>query len=256
MPEPGSWSWLRLYGGLACALAVVVCGATVVAFDLPQPLRAVAAAGLVVWAPGYALTLVLLPPGAIAGVERAVLAFAASLALTAIPAVLLDAVGVRLGEASFVISGCAVTAVAGALALRRLPPLTDTSEPPPEWRSARKPVAIALGVGLVFVVAVIAARVTPEPAGIEGSSLLAATSAGPRSIRAEVISDELRATRYRVTLSTKGKRVRLARFMLEPGGSWQRVLKRPAGAAAVELRLYRGAKRRPYRQVVLPREPA
>jgi hypothetical protein len=256
MAEHRLWAWSRLYGGLACALGVAFCGAAVVALDAPQPLRAVAGCGLVLWAPGFALTMVVFVPGAIGGVERAMLAFAASVALTAIPAILLEATGVRLDTTSFLITGCVVTSLAAVPALRSLPPLTDVPAAPPRWRPALAPIATAIGVGLLLAGAVVAARITPQPAGIQGSSAFAASSAGPRSVRAEVISAELRATTYRLsTLTGKGP-VELARFTLSPGGSWRQTLDRPVGSDAIKLLLYRGAERRPYRRVVVPRAPA
>jgi Protein of unknown function (DUF1616) len=251
MAEHGPWAWSRLYGGLACALGVAVCGAAVVTLDAPQPLRAVAACGLVLWAPGFALTMVVFVPGAIGGVERALLAFAASVALTAIPAILLEATGVRLDTASFLITGCVVTSLAAVPALLRLRPLTDVPGTPPGSRPPLAPIATAIGIGLVLAGAVVTARITPQPAGIPGSSALAATSAGPVSMRAEVISAELETTAYRLTMSTGAGPVELARFTLPPGGSWAKALDRP-GSKAIELSLYRGAEQRPYRRVVLP----
>jgi hypothetical protein len=277
---------LRIRGGLAWALAVVVCGAAAVALDAPQPLRALAAGGLVLWAPGYALTTVLIPPGAITGVERALLAFATSLALTAIPAILAEAVGVRLGVATFLITACAITSVAAALAFRRLRSFVDLPAParasrPPQAsvataiaiglqrlpRPPLAPVATAIGIGLVLAGGVVAASIPPQPAGIQGSSTLAVTSAGRGSFRAQVISAELDPTSYRLTMVTgtlrpggggatgRSDRVELARFTLRPGDTWQLTVVRPLRSEAVMLLLYRGGEKRQYRRVLLPRPP-
>lgn len=257
MAEHGLRAWLRLYGGLACALALVVCGAAVVALDAPQPLRALAAGGLVVWAPGFALSMLIFMPGAIGGAERVLLAFATSLALTAIPAILLEAAGVRLGTAGFLITACVVTSLAAVPALLRLPPLTEAPAVAVAWR--RPPLAlvvIAIGIGLLLAGTLLAARITPSPVGIEGSSAFAVTGAGPRSMRAEVISDERDPTTYRLTMRTGTELVEVARFTLPPGGAWRRALDRPAGSDGVELFLYRGAETDPYRRLVVPAAPA
>jgi hypothetical protein len=249
-------AWARLDPGLAGAVAVVVAGAAAVALGIPQPVRALATVGLVVWAPGYALTRVVFAPGAISGVERAVLAFATSVALTAIPAVALDAIGVRLGTASFLITSCVVTSVAAALAQRRLPaPVAGPLLP----RLPRPPLApLVTAVTLVAILAgtLVVARITPRAEAIPGSSVLAATIAGPSTIHAEVISAELRATTYRLETLTPTGRVELARFTLRPGGVWRSALDAPAGSGPVDLLLYRDTERRPYRHVVLRRAPA
>ena len=105
-------------------------------------MRAPAAVGLILWAPGFALTLAIFPAGAIGRVERTVLAVGASVALTAISAVLLDVVGIRLGTASFVLSACVVTWLAAVAAVRRMPrspqsrrPLRSRARLPPRSRS-------------------------------------------------------------------------------------------------------------------------
>ena len=112
-----------------------------------------------------------------------------------------------------------------------------------------------LGMALLLSGALLAARLTPQPAGIRGSSALAATSTAPRSVRAEVISAELETTKYRLTISTNAGPVELARFALAPGRSWRGTVRRPRGTDAAELLLYRGAERLPYRRVVVPQAP-
>ena len=77
-------AWLWPYEGIAAALAIAIGGAMLVAVGAPPALRAPAAVGLILWAPGFALTLAIFPTGAIGRVERTVLAVAASVALTAI----------------------------------------------------------------------------------------------------------------------------------------------------------------------------
>jgi hypothetical protein len=241
----------RLHGGLLCALAIVVFAVAAVALDPPQPLRAIAAGGLVVWAPGFALTMAIFPAGAIGGVERALLAFAASVALTMVPAVLLDALGVRLGTASFLVGGCVVTVIATAVALRR-PPIAL-----PRWRRPTLAATVAaIGVAAVLAGALVAARRAPQAHSIPGSSVLSAVSDGPRSLRAEVISAELQPTAYRVELETSSGRIPVAQFSLKPGGAWKTEVHQPAGVDGVDLLLFRGTDRQPYRRVNVKRAPA
>ena len=158
--------------------------------------------GVILWAPGFAFTMIAFLPGAIGGVERAVLAVAASLALTAIPAILLDAIGVRLETSSFVITACVLTSLSALLALLRLPSLADAPLLPAGRRQPLIPIALVIVGTASPLGALLAARLTPQPAGIRGSSALAATSTAPRSVRAEVISAELETTKYRLTIST------------------------------------------------------
>jgi hypothetical protein len=262
MAERGFRAWFQLYGGLACALAFMVCGVAAVTLDAPQPLRGIAAAGMVLWAPGFVLTLAFFVPGAIGGLERALLAFAASVALTIIPAIVLEAGGVRIEMETFLVTACVVTSLAAVLALLRLRRPADLSAFPPAWRPPGVPIAttgsvavLAICIAVILASAWGIARITPEPTGIRGSSAFAVTSTDPRSMRAEVISAELEDTTYRLTMSTGAGVTELARFTLAPGGSWRQVLRRPRGDG-VELFLYRRADRLPYRKVVLPEAPA
>ena len=243
--------WLWPYEGIAAALAIAIGGAMLVAVGAPPALRAPAAVGLILWAPGFALTLAIFPKGAIGRVERTVLAVAASVALTAIAAVLLDVVGIRLGTASFVISACLVTLFAAAAAVRRMPALAAIPDPAPIPRPSPTAIAIVIGICVVLAGAVVAARVTPQPAGIPGSSALAVTtSAG--SLRAEVISAEVVPTKYRLTMRTGDRSIEVARFTLLPGASWRRTLNRPKGSQAIRLFLRRDGRQGVYRRLVIP----
>lgn len=245
---PPAWS---LYG-LGLAIVIASLGATAVAYDVWLPLRAIAAGGLVLWAPGFALTMVLFPPGALGGAERALLSFVTSLALTMIPAVILEAAGVRLGTASFLGTACLTTWLAAVIALVRLRPLADVSAAARWPRPRLVPIAATLGLCVVLAGSVLAARRTPQPAGLVGSSAFAVASASPRSVLVEVVSAELEVTRYRVAVVTKAVPVELARFRLAPGGTWRQALDRPAGSGATELFLYREGERIPYRRLVVP----
>jgi hypothetical protein len=246
-------AWLWPYAGIAAALAVALGGALLVAIGAPPPLRVPAAVGLILWAPGFAFTLAVFPAGAIGRVERTVLAVAASVALTAIAAVVLDAVGVRLETPSFVISACLVTSIAAAAALRRMPGLAEIPDPAPIQRPTRTAIAIGVGVCVVLGGAVVAARITPQPAGIPGSSALGVTTSSG-SLRAEVISAEVVATKYRLTMRTGDRTIEVARFTLLPGASWHRELRRPKGS--VRLFLHRDGRQGVYRRLVVPGAPA
>ena len=234
---------------------VVVCAATVVAIDAPQPLRAIGAGGLALWAPGFALSIAAFPAGAIGSVERGLLAIATSLAVTVVAAIALDAVGVHVGEVSLLLAGAAVTCGATAFALQRHPPPAVDSAPRLRWRVQGIPIATAIGMAIVLAAAVVVARITPQPTGITGASALAATNVNSRSIEVKVTSAELTTTIYRLTLRANGRSLEFARFTLPPGGSRRQQLARPLGSDAVEIFLYRGIGRRHYRRVVVPRPP-
>lgn len=256
MAEPATLERLRPYGGLACLLVFVIGGVALLVGDVPQPLRAVLGAGLVVWAPGYALTMVAFAPGAISAVERALLTFGLSLATTAITAVALEAVGVRLDTTSFAVTACVVISVAGAVAVWRLP--TRDELPSRERRGRIRPLhaAVGLAVGIVLAAALTAARVPPQAANIEGYSAFAVTSAGAQALQVEVISAELHTTAYKVVSLADGRAREVARFRLRPGGSWRRRIARPAGSPTTEVFLYRGIDKLPYRRVAVAGAPA
>lgn len=247
---------MRLYAGVICAILVAICAAVSVAFDAWEPLRVVFGGLLVLWAPGFALTAALFVAGTLGGAERAALSFATSLALTMIPAVILEAAGVRLGTTSFLITACAATWLAASVALVRLPRLVEMPAIPRRPRPRLASIVAAIGLCAVLAGAVLAARITPQPAGITGSSAFAAVSAAPQSVVVEVISAELEVTNYRVAVLTRSAPVELARFSLRPGGTWRRALDPPSGSGRTELFLYRASDRLPYRRIVVSRAPA
>ncbi|MEY2513483.1 MAG: hypothetical protein QOJ89_841 [bacterium] len=241
---------------LIAALVLMGCGSMIIALGAPQPLRALAAA-LILWAPGYALSALLLTPDTIGGVERVVISVATSVAITIVAAVLLDAASVRVGAASFLATGCAVTWVcAGTALLRAAPSLTAAHARLARWHPPAGASAAVFVLGLVLAGSLAVARLAPEPAGIHGSSALAATTAGPQAVRAQVVSDELARTTYRLEVTTDAGPAVLARFTLAPGASWRRLVELPAGQDSTELVLYRGDDQAPYRSIVVQGAPA
>ena len=235
--------------GLLCALAVVAGGSLIIGLDAPQPLRALAAA-LVLWAPGYALSSLLLPRATIGGVTRAVTALALSAALTIVCAVALEAAGVRLRSATFLAMSCAITWLTAGVALVRATRQRGGQQPDvPRWRAPAGASATVFVIGLVLAGSLAVARVAPEPSGIPGSSMLAAARAQPGTIRAQVVSDELAETAYRLELATTD--VVVARFTLRPGAAWRRTIAIPPDQDRAELVLYRAENVLPYRSVVI-----
>ncbi len=238
--------------GLLCALAIVACGSLIVGLGAPQPLRALAAA-LVLWAPGYALSSLLLPR-AIGEVTRAVIAVALSAALTIVSAVPLEAAGVRLGSASFLATSCAVTWVTAGLALVRASRQLDEDHAElPQWRPPVGASATVFVIGLVLAGSLAIARIPPEPSGVRGSTMLAAARAQPQTIRSQVVSDELVTMSYRLEMTTTAQSFVLARFTLRPGATWKRTIAVPADQDRAELVLYRAEDLVPYRSVVIQR---
>jgi hypothetical protein len=144
-----------------------------------------------------------------------------------------------------------VTSVAAVAALRRLPELAEIPDPAPIPRPSPTAIALVIGVCVVLAGAVVAARVTPQPAGIPGSSALAVTP-GSGSLRAEVISAEVVPTKYRLTMRIGDRTTEVGRFTLLPGGSWHRTLRRPNGSQAIRLFLHRDGRQGVYRRLVVP----
>jgi uncharacterized membrane protein len=217
--------------------------------------RVVPAILLALVAPGYALSVALLPQ-ARDGYERLLLALGLSVCVIVIGGLILDLTPWGLTSLSWGISLAAFTLAACALAQRRrsaaaAEPAADAtpkeSLPPAARRRALAASSIAVAAVAAMVVgAVLIARLPSSSAHVNGFTALWAVPVkqSEASFSIGIRSDEVRTTSYRLVASA-GQRVVLRRNVtLRPGEEWlangRFVRAAPAGAVKeLKVLLYR-----------------
>ena len=202
---------------LVIALSTVVAAALVLTLPAQMPIRVAAGLALVLVLPGAGLRLALLP-----SIAR-LAAIPASIALGALAAVLLDALGVQLETQVWTIA-LAVLAVLGGLAgaLRATDTPTATDAPPADTPPARpsRLLVIACSVGAVFLLAaaiVITSISAHDQVDRVRFTQLSATPGPASTVDVSVRSDEKRTRRWVLVLAV-GSDVRSSPpFELRPG---------------------------------------
>jgi hypothetical protein len=257
--------WLRAlgvherFGGLrraaaaspfrATAVAAVIAGAALLVLPLPVLLRAALGLPLVLVAPGWLVSATIFPDRALDPVVRGLLAVGLSIAIAILTGLLLAALGLRLGEASFTTMAAGETAAA-ALAAERSG--AQLRVPRIAWTGTGLLVAAAVAVSAV---ALATARTTPtaKPHTIKPYTALWAEREPGQTVRVGVISGELTPTRYR--LDVLGGKLRLTRLRLDlrPGQQWQANLVGAGIHRRMRIVLRRDDERRVYREVDVPR---
>jgi uncharacterized membrane protein len=193
--------------------------------------RVVPAILLALVAPGYALSVALLPK-ARDGFERCLLALGLSICVLVMGGVILDLTPFGLTSRSWGISLAAFTLAACALAWRRRSEATPEAaatakrqEPPLPARPRRTLTVSSLGVAAVaamVVGAVLIARQPSSSAHARGFTALWAVPVSPinSTFSIGIHSDELRTTSYRL-IARAGQRVVFRRSVtLRPGQEW------------------------------------
>jgi hypothetical protein len=187
---------------------------------------------LLLVAPGFALTSVLFGPAPPPRTECALLSTAGSLAVLIVGAVLFNALGAPLDEATFAKLALSVTLLAGAGAVLR------RWSAPSRFR-LRLPAAAsgaAVGCWLLVILAAVACvlilRAPYASSGVTGSSALWALPHGSGAVRVGVVSNRTTPTAYRVEARRGGRVIDSYEFRLAPGGRWSRVLASPRSPSA------------------------
>jgi hypothetical protein len=193
--------------------------------------RVVPAILLALVAPGYALSVALLPESR-DGFERCLLALGLSLCVIVLGGLILDLTPWGLTSRSWGISLAAFTLAACALAKRRRSAVAPAATPdeksqessPPAPRR-RVPTKASIGVAAVAAMvlgAVLIARLPSSSAHVRGFTALWAVpvSETNSSFSIGIRSDELRTTSYRVVARAGPSVVFRRHVTLRPGGQW------------------------------------
>jgi Protein of unknown function (DUF1616) len=236
-------------------------------FDWVLALRVAVGLVLVLVLPGAALTAALFPPRSLGWARRILFSLGLSLAVIALGGLLLNLTPFGLQGLTWLafIGGVTLGAAASVLWKGRghLSHLTFQPTVLMGRVSARE--AALFGVAsLVILLAVGVARMPAPEQGLQGYStlyLVPANDGQPNDVALGVRSDEFAPTLYNLQLKLNGRVVQTwDGLALQPGESWDTVLKLPSGQAGtgrVEASLYRlDAPNVAYRSVALVRNPA
>jgi hypothetical protein len=218
--------------GLALLGFVAGAGAVVLLVPSMPVVPVVIGLPLLLVAPGFALTSLLFGAAPPSWTERALLSAAGSLAVLIVGAVMFNALGAPLDEATFVKLSLSVTLLAGAGAVLR-----RRSEPS-RFR-LRLPAAAsgaAVGCWLLVILAAVACvlilRAPHASSGVTGSSALWALPDGSGAVRVGVVSNRATPTVYRLDARRGGRVIDSYEFRLAPGERWSRVLASPRSPSA------------------------
>lgn len=247
------------------------------AFELAQPLRLTGALLLVLWLPGFALTLALFPRGDhLALPERLTLAFPLSVAATTVAALALNAtpVGFRVPALAATLGAAAAGAIALGLLRRALEPAPHQPPIPPGERAGRRRqggTALLMGVAAAAAVVVIGTVVfvVTREAQVESTELyvlsadgraeaypLGASGGERAAILLGVANHEGEPRAFTLELRVADQLLqRIDLGTLEDGQVWERPLPLPVVERTAEQRLdillFRAGDSEPYRQVNL-----
>jgi len=223
-------------------------------------LRAVPCALLVLFVPGYVLSVALLPARRDI-FERCLLGFGLSLCVDVLGGLVLDRLGVGLTARSWSTGLALFTFAACLVARHRRRTMTDapiTTTAGPDHREARNGRRILLASAMVagslaaVVGAIVVARSPANSAHIEGSTSLWINPVDVATGRfvVGVRSDELRPTSYRVVATSRiGSTPLIDKTLtLAPGRQWRAsgkvVVPRPGVTEQVQVVLYRTSRPR------------
>lgn len=229
-------------------VAAVLCAIlTQVAAAVPL-LRLLGALPLVLFLPGYAITIACFPTRSLGVPEQILLSLGISFSVAALSGLVLYwlHLGLWSGTWAIVLSLIVVCATAVAWKRRKRSHSATASLPKIHLNvSFRDSLLLGLAV-LVTAVAVGLARMPTPPSGVSGYTLLWMIPAGDgntNDYRLGVNSLEFSATTYRLQVTVDGQTAYdWPDLRLAPGGSWETPIALPsdrAGVVPVEAMLYR-----------------
>ncbi len=210
---------------------------------LPSWLVAAAVYGI----PGFLLGELILGRTDVGRVERLLFAVSLSIVLIILGAQVMNLFPSGVSAFSWIVLLGGVSAVAAAVLVRvrpagqRLP--RRSSLRPVERADGLQLVAGAVLVGLAGIVAVVAANVRTDP-GFTQLSIERLSD----TVNISVDSEELTRTRFRLVVSTESDEHVIE---LAPGETFSLPIQAPDGAQRIEVELFRGDEREPYREVSL-----
>jgi hypothetical protein len=229
------------------SIAAVITAAILVSSEAPGLLR-VPAGAMLLLAPGYAWSVLVLPRGLTGPVERVV----STLALTLTAAILVS-LGLYLSDWGLETRHWAVTLAvlgsAGVASERWVRHQSSASRTRLGWPWRRRDLLGALATVITLcVVAALARQPLEPPAGVDGYSQLWLVPRGGQS-ELGVASFELGATTYRLELVAGDTVVDEWEFDLRPNDRW--TVEVPASKAGrFQANLYRDHDSSPYRRVM------
>lgn len=219
-------TWIAIVGATILILALM--------YVSPDALRIIASVPLVLFLPGFALTLILFPRQSIGMADRLLLSVGLSVAFTALSGLLLNLTPWGLQASSLwivLLLSIAVEIVVIFFARRTW--WTNAGTFPAGLNfNTRQWVLMALAA-LLTVMAVRVARTPTPQQGLDGYTMLWIQSADtPNAVHVSVKSDEFDTTRYQVKYQFNGTVREGSTFKLQPGETWERIVPIPAGVSA------------------------
>lgn len=212
----------------------------------PNALWIILSVPLVLFLPGFAMTLILFSRERLGIPERLLLSIGLSIAFVALSSLILNLTpwGLQtttLGATLFLI--LAVEFLVIYLIRRtwwkdgiKFPPAPSLNFNTRQW------ILMSLAA-FMTVMAIGMARMPSPQTGLEGYTLLSAQAADtPNTIRLGVSSKEFTTTKYQIRLEVKGTIRKGPSMELEPGESWEGLIHVPSGKLAgypLTIRLYR-----------------
>ncbi|HEX3561711.1 MAG TPA: DUF1616 domain-containing protein [Solirubrobacterales bacterium] len=244
---------------LRATIAATLIGSAVALFVDSGPFATATLLPLVLILPGYALSAMLFPPGAIGRDRRLVLTVSLSIGATALSALILQ-LAVSLDRAAFVVLLALVTLSAAAAALnRRGGESTDRSA---RLSLGRVPIASAVAFAAAIAlsglaIAIASAGATRQLDESHFSALWLLPQGGPRTppdnppVRVGISNHEGKSIEYRLRVSQGTTNVGLWRVRLDEGDEWQTIL--PASVLLSHKAVVASLSRygMPYRRAIL-----
>lgn len=234
--------WLKEHVSLSIVGAILL--VVLVAVFSPNTMRVMLTLPLILFLPGFALTIVLFKRADLGWPERLVLSVGLSVSMTALIALVLNWTPWGLTTASLRMAFLIVLAVEVALiAIFRRQSFAGTlSQPTKPGFTPRQWMVLSLAA-LVTLTAFYIAR-TPVPQdGFQGyTTLWLQPAEQPDMLRLGVISDEFQPTQYQIRFELNGGVQEGPTFELEPGETWESDVRLPVDrSTGKELRvlLYR-----------------
>ena len=234
--------WLK--GHVSLSVVVPILLLLILAFTNPGMLRVITTLPLLLFAPGFALTLILFKRSDVGIPERLLLSLGLSVMLIALIALILNWTpwGLTRVSLGIVFLGLLVVEVAAIIFNRRrrgndlIGPYHRPTFSPRQW------MLLSLAA-LVTFTAFYIARTPNAQRGFEGYTMLwIQPSDQPDVIRLGVNSNEFELTKYQIRFELDGAVYAGPTLELEPGDNWEgtlRIPKEPSADKPLKILLYR-----------------
>ncbi len=200
----------------------------------PNVLQIILSVPLVLFLPGFALTLILFPRKSLGIPERLLLSVGLSVAFTALSGLILNFTpwGLQATTLWIVLLVSVALEVVVIFFARRSWWIEQSKFPAGFNFNTRQWVLMALAAIMTFMAIRVARTPTPQQ-GLAGYTMLWIQAAStPNAVHVSVQSDEFDTTRYQVRYEFNGTVRQGSTFKLQPGETWERIVPLPAGVSA------------------------